>query len=176
MLYSLSIHLTFPFPWRTDQAKFPIRWTAPEVLALRKFTKASDVWSFGVLVRMKLAPLLPFVCLIANVRLEWNEKVWEMLSLQYPYENISNADVAQGVLAKTLKLPRPSVCSNQLRKREKFSSNSLLFFFFFLSLFISKRLVFPNELWQVVESCWAYDLQERPTFEKIVDLIEKINI
>lgn len=28
--------------------KIPVRWTAPEAIAFRKFTSASDVWSFGI--------------------------------------------------------------------------------------------------------------------------------
>lgn len=30
--------------------KIPIRWTAPEAIAYRKFTSASDVWSFGIVM------------------------------------------------------------------------------------------------------------------------------
>ena len=30
--------------------KIPIRWTAPEAIKFRKFSSASDVWSFGILL------------------------------------------------------------------------------------------------------------------------------
>ena len=30
--------------------KIPIRWTAPEAIAYRKFTSASDVWSYGIVM------------------------------------------------------------------------------------------------------------------------------
>jgi serine/threonine protein kinase len=30
--------------------KIPVRWTAPEAIAYRKFTSASDVWSYGVVM------------------------------------------------------------------------------------------------------------------------------
>ncbi|KAA8587017.1 hypothetical protein FQN60_000853 [Etheostoma spectabile] len=30
--------------------KIPIRWTAPEAIAFRKFTSASDVWSYGIVI------------------------------------------------------------------------------------------------------------------------------
>ena len=30
--------------------KIPVRWTAPESIQFRKFTSASDVWSYGILL------------------------------------------------------------------------------------------------------------------------------
>lgn len=30
--------------------KIPVRWTAPEAIKFRKFSTASDVWSFGILL------------------------------------------------------------------------------------------------------------------------------
>ena len=41
------IKLTFLF---FQGGKIPIRWTAPEAIAYRKFTSASDVWSFGIVM------------------------------------------------------------------------------------------------------------------------------
>jgi hypothetical protein len=39
------------FNYSLDEKKpFPIRWAAPEVLAVRKVLKPSDVWSFGVVM------------------------------------------------------------------------------------------------------------------------------
>lgn len=38
----------FIFP--EQGGKIPIRWTAPEAIAYRKFTSASDVWSFGIVM------------------------------------------------------------------------------------------------------------------------------
>ena len=35
---------------QTTSAKCPVRWTAPESLSDKKFSYASDVWSFGILV------------------------------------------------------------------------------------------------------------------------------
>ncbi|KAL1484778.1 hypothetical protein MTO96_011027 [Rhipicephalus appendiculatus] len=34
--------------YTTRGGKIPVRWTAPEAIAFRKFTSASDVWSFGI--------------------------------------------------------------------------------------------------------------------------------
>lgn len=50
--------------------KIPIRWTAPEAIAYRKFTSASDVWSYGIVM-------------------------WEVMSYgERPYWDMSNQDVS----------------------------------------------------------------------------------
>ena len=36
--------------YTTRGGKIPVRWTAPEAIAFRKFTSASDVWSFGIVM------------------------------------------------------------------------------------------------------------------------------
>lgn len=49
--------------------KIPIRWTAPEAFQHRKFSSASDVWSFGILM-------------------------WEVMSYgERPYWDMSNQEV-----------------------------------------------------------------------------------
>lgn len=49
--------------------KIPIRWTAPEAIAHRIFTSASDVWSFGIVM-------------------------WEVLSFgDKPYGHMTNQEV-----------------------------------------------------------------------------------
>lgn len=51
--------------------KIPIRWTAPEAIAYRKFTTASDVWSYGIVM-------------------------WEVVSYgERPYWDMNNQDVSQ---------------------------------------------------------------------------------
>lgn len=50
--------------------KIPIRWTAPEAIAYRKFSSASDVWSYGIVM-------------------------WEVLAYgERPYWNMTNRDVS----------------------------------------------------------------------------------
>ena len=64
--------------------KIPVRWTAPEAIAFRKFTSASDVWSYGVVM-------------------------WEVISYgERPYWNWSNQDVIKAV-EKGYRLPPPMV-------------------------------------------------------------------
>ncbi|KAL1115801.1 hypothetical protein AAG570_006091 [Ranatra chinensis] len=65
--------------------KIPVRWTAPEAIAFRKFTSASDAWSFGI------------VC-------------WEVMSYgERPYWNWSNQDVIKSI-EKGYRLPAPMDC------------------------------------------------------------------
>ncbi|XP_066297726.1 ephrin type-B receptor 3-like [Branchiostoma lanceolatum] len=71
--------------YTTNGGKIPIRWTSPEAIAFRKFTSASDVWSYGVLV-------------------------WEVMSYgERPYWNWSNQDVIKSVEAG-YRLPPPMDC------------------------------------------------------------------
>ena len=42
----LSVHI-FAFD---KGGKIPVRWTAPESIQFKKFTSASDVWSYGILL------------------------------------------------------------------------------------------------------------------------------
>lgn len=51
-------------------SKIPVRWTAPEAFQHRKFSSASDVWSFGILM-------------------------WEVMSYgERPYWDMSNQEVS----------------------------------------------------------------------------------
>ncbi|XP_029693746.1 ephrin type-A receptor 5 [Takifugu rubripes] len=75
--------------YTTRGGKIPIRWTAPEAIAYRKFTSASDVWSYGVVM-------------------------WEVMSYgERPYWDMSNQDVIKAV-EENYRLPGPMDCPEAL--------------------------------------------------------------
>jgi len=82
--YLLKFEL-YHFPFCYQGGKIPVRWTAPEAITFRKFTSASDTWSFGVVM-------------------------WEVISYgERPYWNWSNQDVMKAV-DRGYRLPPPMVC------------------------------------------------------------------
>ncbi|MFT7796419.1 ephrin type-B receptor 4 [Arapaima gigas] len=71
--------------------KIPIRWTAPEAIAFRKFTSASDVWSYGIVM-------------------------WEVMSFgERPYWDMSNQDVINAI-EQDYRLPPPPDCPTFLHQ------------------------------------------------------------
>uniref|UniRef100_A0AAQ5X1J8 receptor protein-tyrosine kinase n=1 Tax=Amphiprion ocellaris TaxID=80972 RepID=A0AAQ5X1J8_AMPOC len=65
--------------------KIPIRWTAPEAITYRKFTTASDVWSYGIVM-------------------------WEVVSYgERPYWDMNNQDVIKAI-EEGYRLPAPMDC------------------------------------------------------------------
>ncbi|XP_060886671.1 ephrin type-B receptor 4b-like isoform X2 [Labrus mixtus] len=69
--------------------KIPIRWTAPEAIAYRKFTSASDAWSYGIVM-------------------------WEVMSYgERPYWDMSNQDVINAI-EQDYRLPPPPDCPSSL--------------------------------------------------------------
>ncbi|PAA91664.1 hypothetical protein BOX15_Mlig010451g1 [Macrostomum lignano] len=71
--------------YTTRGGKIPIRWTAPEAIHFRKFTSATDVWSFGIVM-------------------------WEVMSFgERPYWNWTNQDVIAAV-ENGYRLPPPMDC------------------------------------------------------------------
>ncbi|TRZ01200.1 hypothetical protein DNTS_009762 [Danionella cerebrum] len=71
--------------------KIPIRWTAPEAIAFRKFTCASDVWSYGIVM-------------------------WEVMSFgERPYWDMSNQDVINAI-EQDYRLPPPPDCPTYLHQ------------------------------------------------------------
>ncbi|XP_061565492.1 tyrosine-protein kinase TXK isoform X1 [Cololabis saira] len=70
-------------------AKFPVKWSPPEVLHYSKYTSKADVWSFGVLM-------------------------WEIFSEgRTPFENRSNLEVVNDITGG-IRLYRPHRASQQL--------------------------------------------------------------
>ncbi|KAM4620010.1 ephrin type-B receptor 4a [Polymixia lowei] len=71
--------------------KIPIRWTAPEAIAYRKFTSASDAWSYGIVM-------------------------WEVMSFgERPYWDMSNQDVINAI-EQDYRLPPPHECPTHLHQ------------------------------------------------------------
>ncbi|RLV93195.1 hypothetical protein DV515_00013544 [Chloebia gouldiae] len=71
--------------------KIPIRWTAPEAIQYRKFTSASDVWSYGIVM-------------------------WEVMSYgERPYWDMTNQDVINAI-EQDYRLPPPMDCPNALHQ------------------------------------------------------------
>ncbi|XP_026957448.1 ephrin type-A receptor 1 isoform X4 [Sagmatias obliquidens] len=79
----------FDGTYETQGGKIPIRWTAPEAIAHRIFTAASDVWSFGIVM-------------------------WEVLSFgDKPYGEMSNQEVMKSI-EDGYRLPPPVDCPARL--------------------------------------------------------------
>jgi serine/threonine protein kinase len=66
-------------------------WMAPEVIKNSTFSRASDVWSYGVVL-------------------------WELLTGETPYKGIDTLAVAYGVAVNKLTLPIPSTCPQPWRE------------------------------------------------------------
>ncbi|XP_078235246.1 ephrin type-A receptor 8 [Pogona vitticeps] len=77
--------------YTTTGGKIPVRWTAPEAITYRKFSSASDVWSYGIVM-------------------------WEVLAYgERPYWNMTNRDVIQSV-EEGYRLPAPMGCPTALHQ------------------------------------------------------------
>uniref|UniRef100_A0A4W6CUN1 receptor protein-tyrosine kinase n=1 Tax=Lates calcarifer TaxID=8187 RepID=A0A4W6CUN1_LATCA len=75
--------------YTTRGGKIPIRWTAPEAIAYRKFTSASDVWSFGIVM-------------------------WEVMAFgERPYWDMSNHEVMKAI-DEAYRLPAPMDCPSAI--------------------------------------------------------------
>ncbi|XP_068087282.1 ephrin type-A receptor 7 isoform X5 [Hyperolius riggenbachi] len=103
--------------YTTTGGKIPVRWTAPEAIQYRKFTSASDVWSYGIVM-------------------------WEIMSYgERPYWDMSNQDVIKAI-EEGYRLPAPMDC--------------------------------PAGLHQLMLDCWQKERGERPKFEQIVGILDKM--
>lgn len=73
-------------------AKFPVKWSSPEILNFTKFSSKSDVWAYGILM-------------------------WEIFSGgETPYARMRNAEVVSSVCNEKYRLTPPSACPESVRK------------------------------------------------------------
>ncbi|KAB0355824.1 hypothetical protein FD755_021765 [Muntiacus reevesi] len=113
---SLLLHLFIFLPIFLPR-KQALWWTAPEAIQYRKFTSASDVWSYGIVM-------------------------WEVMSYgERPYWDMSNQDVIKAI-EEGYRLPAPMDC--------------------------------PAGLHQLMLDCWQKERAERPKFEQIVGILDKM--
>jgi serine/threonine protein kinase len=90
------------------------KWSAPEAIESGVYTKASDVWSYGVVL-------------------------WELLTGKKPYAELLGAAAAVAIVSRRARLERPD----------------------------DPRCT--DELWALVQSCWADRPEDRPTMVDIRD-------
>lgn len=127
--------------------KIPIRWTAPEAIAFRTFSSASDVWSFGVVM-------------------------WEVLAYgERPYWNMTNRDVStrpwlrkggagpwrEGQPQAWRCAPPPQVISSV---EEGYR--------------LPAPMGCPRALHQLMLDCWHKDRAQRPRFSQIVSVLDAL--
>jgi len=87
--FGMSREIKVDETYDTQGGKIPVRWTAPESIQFRKFTTASDVWSYGVLL-------------------------WEIVSFgERPYWDWGNYEVVERINAG-YRLPPPMHCPKVL--------------------------------------------------------------
>jgi proto-oncogene tyrosine-protein kinase ROS len=75
--------------YKSSAGVFPVRWTAPESMETMRFTSASDVWSFGIMV------------------------IELLTDGESPYHGTSNPDVMKLTMSGG-RHPKPPLCTNKL--------------------------------------------------------------
>ncbi|KAG5261828.1 hypothetical protein AALO_G00288980 [Alosa alosa] len=109
--------------------KIPIRWTAPEAISYRKFSSASDAWSYGIVM-------------------------WEVMSYgERPYWEMSNQDVILSI-EEGYRLPAPLRCPvalHQLMLHCWQSDRNLRPHFCDMLSFLDKLIRNPSSLLTLVE-------------------------
>uniref|UniRef100_A0A8C4DCZ7 receptor protein-tyrosine kinase n=1 Tax=Dicentrarchus labrax TaxID=13489 RepID=A0A8C4DCZ7_DICLA len=124
--------------YTTTGGKIPIRWTAPEAISYRKFSSASDAWSYGIVM-------------------------WEVMSYgERPYWEMSNQDVILSI-EEGYRLPAPMGCPVALHQlmlhcwqkershRPKFTD---------VVSFLDKLIRNPSSLLPLVEDIQRYTTEE----------------
>uniref|UniRef100_A0A8I3S197 receptor protein-tyrosine kinase n=2 Tax=Canis lupus familiaris TaxID=9615 RepID=A0A8I3S197_CANLF len=139
--------------------KIPIRWTAPEAIAYRKFSSASDAWSYGIVM-------------------------WEVMSYgERPYWEMSNQDVILSI-EEGYRLPAPMGCPASLHQlmlhcwqkernhRPKFTD---------IVSFLDKLIRNPSALHTLVEDILVMpespgEVPEYPLFVTVGDWLDSIKM
>ncbi|XP_041940028.1 ephrin type-A receptor 6-like isoform X2 [Alosa sapidissima] len=145
--------------YTTTGGKIPIRWTAPEAIAYRKFSSASDAWSYGIVM-------------------------WEVMSYgERPYWEMSNQDVILSI-EEGYRLPAPMGCPVALHQlmlhcwqkernhRPKFTD---------IVSFLDKLIRNPSSLLTLVEDIQGLpespgDVPDYPMFISIGDWLDSIKM
>ncbi|XP_049680719.1 ephrin type-A receptor 6 isoform X6 [Accipiter gentilis] len=145
--------------YTTSGGKIPIRWTAPEAIAYRKFSSASDAWSYGIVM-------------------------WEVMSYgERPYWEMSNQDVILSI-EEGYRLPAPMGCPASLHQlmlhcwqkernhRPKFSD---------IVSFLDKLIRNPSTLHNLVEDVLVMpdspgEVPEYPLFVSVSDWLDSIKM
>ncbi|XP_033002642.1 ephrin type-A receptor 6 isoform X6 [Lacerta agilis] len=145
--------------YTTSGGKIPIRWTAPEAIAYRKFSSASDTWSYGIVM-------------------------WEVMSYgERPYWEMSNQDVILSI-EEGYRLPAPMGCPASLHQlmlhcwqkernhRPKFTD---------IVSFLDKLIRNPSSLHTLVEDVLVMpdspgEVPEYPFFVSVSDWLDSIKM
>ncbi|XP_053722801.1 ephrin type-A receptor 6-like isoform X2 [Synchiropus splendidus] len=145
--------------YKASRGKVPIRWTAPEAIAYGKFSSASDVWSFGIVM-------------------------WEVMSYgERPYWEMSNQDVILSI-EEGYRLPAPMGCPMTLHQlmlhcwqkepgpRPHFSD---------VLSFLDKLIINPSNLLSLVNDAQSFtespvEMLDYPLFISIGDWLDSIKM
>ncbi|XP_039867490.1 ephrin type-A receptor 6-like isoform X1 [Simochromis diagramma] len=139
--------------------KIPIRWTAPEAIAYGKFSSASDVWSYGIVM-------------------------WEVMSYgERPYWEMSNQDVILSI-EEGYRLPAPMGCPVTLHQlmlhcwQKEYSQRP---HFSDVLSFLDKLIINPSGLLNLANDVQSFadspdDMPDYPLFISIGDWLDSIKM
>uniref|UniRef100_A0A8C5F045 receptor protein-tyrosine kinase n=1 Tax=Gouania willdenowi TaxID=441366 RepID=A0A8C5F045_GOUWI len=145
--------------YTTTGGKIPIRWTAPEAIAYGKFSSASDIWSYGIVM-------------------------WEVMSYgERPYWEMSNQDVILSI-DEGYRLPAPMGCPVTLHQlmlhcwQKEWSQRPR---FNEVLSFLDKLTINPSSLLTLVNDVQSYshspeELPDYPLFISIGDWLDSIKM